>query len=245
MGVGCGRGIWRGVEGWGRHGQSAWLEAERRSLRRRPACSAPWIRVMAAKSCGGSFVLARGGGVLRWGEAENPGPPMQGRVGEGAETSAVDEAWERVRNDPTWVPAWKTWAQQVVVGTEGGRPRIELRRTQWNMEDGEEVQEEHEWQEEELECFLQQCEVDAGWREGVDLAQSEQLARAWRDWEAEVTMAGIQGPRLEESGRQAGAEQGQVEVEVMELPAVGGARQARGAAGKERGRPEGDGGHRT
>jgi hypothetical protein len=108
----------------------------------------------------------------------------------------TEEAWDRAKNDPSWVPAWKTWSQQVVTGTEGGKLRIVLRAPPRGLEE-EEGREEHDWGDEELERFLQQCEVEAGWREHVDVERGEKAALEWREWEAEMTMAGVQCPRLQ------------------------------------------------
>ncbi len=159
--------------------------------------------------------------MQRYGEADNPGPPGQ-EDGEGrAEAMTTDEAWERARTDPSWVPAWKTWSQQIVTGMEGGRLRIDLRAPRWRRED-EEEQEAHEWGEEELESFLQQCEVEAGWRSEVDGEQGERMAREWRDWEAEMTMAGIQCPAVEAEEPCAVTMADLQEVESMEPPARAG-----------------------
>ncbi len=132
----------------------------------------------------------------------------------------VDEAWNRVRDDPTWVPAWKLWSRQVVTGAEGGRLRVELRDPQeeeWGGRgEGGEV-----WEEEELEAFLQQCEVEAGWRDRVEAQRGEQLAEEWRAWEAEMTMAGIQCPRTEVGTQREVRAAGEQLVERLAPPEVG------------------------
>ncbi len=208
---------WRGCEVRGRHGQCDSLGAEWRSLQQRLVCPETWVRGRAADSCGSSLVSARGEEVLRWGEAENPGPPgaMAGREGSGGMT--VEEAWEVTKNDPQWTPAWKLWSRQVVTGTKDGKLDIVL-RSPHEWEAGEDEERHGVWEEEELEAFLQQCELEAGWRDSVDGAQGARLAQEWREWETEMATAGIDCPRLEEGEAGGEAAQGGVEVEVMEPP---------------------------
>ncbi len=153
-------------------------------------------------------------GTHRYGEAENPGPEEASAGGEGRgaesggagarEVGMVEAAWEAVQSDPGWVPAWKTWSREVVTGSVGGRLTFELRSPhQIGEEEGD--GDGHAWAEEELEAFLQECEVEAGWRDSVDASQADRLRQEWRDWEAEMATAGIQGPCLEESGKEAAA----------------------------------------
>ncbi len=159
----------------------------------------------------------------RYGEAENPGPPNAPGV-EQDETAAmtVDEAWDIARADPTWVPAWKAWTREVVTGTAGGKLCFALRAPQV-VEEGEGAGEGQVWEEEEWESFLQQCELEAGWREAADIGQGERLAREWREWEAEMTMAGIQCPRLEESTMSGGVRTEEAEIYDLEAAPTGGA----------------------
>ncbi len=128
----------------------------------------------------------------------------------------VDEAWQRASKDPSWVPAWKTWSQQRATGNDGPRHRIELQPPQGVIE-AEADEHEEAWGEEELEDFLQRCELEAGLREHVEAGEGQRLAEEWRNWEAEMTMAGIQCPRTEEDAAgvlRAAAE----EAEVFEAP---------------------------
>ncbi len=159
--------------------------------------------------------------VRRWGEAENPGPPITGAIREDAGAMTVDEAWEEAKNDPQWTPAWKLWSRQVVAGTRDGKPNIVLRSPHdWEAREEEEAR--GVWEEEELEAFLQQCELEAGWRDNVDEAQGVRLAQEWREWEAEMTISGIQCPRLEAGEEGGEAAQEVVEAEVMEPLALRG-----------------------
>ncbi len=155
--------------------------------------------------------------VYRYGEAKNPGPQSSEGGGEGEATLTVDDAWRRAKEDPTWIPAWKMWLQQKVVGREGARYRIELQPPTGPGEEGGGGQD-GTWGEEELERFLQQCEVEAGWRDHIDEGEGQRLARDWRDWEAEMTMAGIRCPRVEDRGEEALAESGHEEAEAYDVP---------------------------
>ncbi len=84
------------------------------------------------------------------------------------------------------------------------------------------------WAEEELEAFLQQCEVEAGWRDVVEAKRGEQVAEEWRAWEAEMVMAGIQCPRLQ-AGESCSADAAEGEVAQCMAPPV-----AEGRAGLAR-----------
>ncbi len=78
------------------------------------------------------------------------------------------------------------------------------------------------WEEDELEVFLQECEVEAGWRESVEASIGERMRREWREWEAEAVMAGIQCPSLEESVAEGAGKEGEAEVcDSVEAPAAG------------------------
>ncbi len=189
---------------------------------------------------------ARGGlkgcGAYRYGEAENPGPSAgavtdeaAGGVGglEGDEVGVVDAAWEAVRADPGWVPAWRTWSREVVTGSAGGRLCFALKPPQWEEEEGGEA-DGQVWEEEELEAFLQECEVEAGWRDSVDVNQGERLRREWREWEAAMVMAGIPCPRLEEGAAEGEVKEEGAEVfDSMRVPAAGGATAARKTEAEE------------
>ncbi len=121
------------------------------------------------------------------------------------EGMSVDEAWARVQQEENWTPAWKTWSRQVVrPGGSGGAMVIDL-VPPTPAEGGEEVTEEdHEWEEEELESFLQRCEVEAGFIQEVDRCEARRRAEDWRELEAEAAMAGIARPRLRNKAIAAG-----------------------------------------
>ncbi len=78
------------------------------------------------------------------------------------------------------------------------------------------------WDEEELEAILQQCEVEAGWRDRVEVQRGEQLAEDWRAWEAEMTMSGIQCPRMEGSTEREAEASGEQVVQCLVPPVAGG-----------------------
>ncbi len=122
----------------------------------------------------GPVVKGKGDDVLRCGEAENPGPSREG-AGEQGEAAAmtVDDAWDRVKGDPTWVPAWKTWSRQVVTGTVGGRPSFALRAPQ--EADEREVVGEGVWEEEELEVSSN----NANWRRDGGRASRSGRGNGW------------------------------------------------------------------
>ncbi len=178
-------------------------------------------------------------GVRRYGEADNPGPQGDAELRAEETVLTVDEAWQRARSNPSWVPAWKTWSQQRIVGTDGAKLRIVLQPPQGSVET-EAGEREEAWEEEELEKFLQRCELEAGLREHMEMEEGQRLAQEWRDWEAEMTMAGIQCPRTEEDRvgglRRAEAE----EAEVFEAPPASlklrAAREAHGTATKKKNR---------
>ncbi len=155
----------------------------------------------------------------RIGEAKNPGPSGGGDVTDGrAEASAVDEAWARVQEDSSWVPAWKTWSRQVVRrGGQEGRIAIDLVPPSVIEEEAErDGKDHHEWEEEELEAFLQRCELEAGLIQEVDLDEVRGRSEDWRRMEEEATMAGIPCPRVEEQGRSVAVETPQDILEVAE-----------------------------
>ncbi len=142
-----------------------------------------------------------GKGEGRIGEARNPGPPS-GREDREEGVLSVEEAWERVREDEAWVPAWKAWSRQVVKpGGSGGQldfalvPPLVVQEEEERAVGGRE-----DWEEEELEAFLQQCEVEAGLIQEIDAAEARRRSDHWRAWEEDVAMAGIMGPSIEEQG---------------------------------------------
>ncbi len=155
--------------------------------------------------------------VHRWGEARNPGPQDSSAAGMSEDVPTVEEAWRRAQEDPNWVPAWKTWSRQRVIGNDGAKLRIVLESPTGMGEEGVDGQNEA-WEEEELETFLQKCEVEAGWRDHVEVEEGQRLAREWRSWEAELTMAGISGPCIEECRVRVPARGEQEEVEVVGAP---------------------------
>ncbi len=86
------------------------------------------------------------------------------------------------------------------------------------VEDMEEVAEEdHEWEEEELESFLQRCEAEAGLIQEVDFAEAQGRAAQWREFEAEATMSGVAVPMVEEQGGLASVRQEQEVSGVAEV----------------------------
>ncbi len=156
--------------------------------------------------------------VRRYGEADHPGPQGGADAREATAEMTVDEAWQQASRDPSWVPAWKTWSRPRIIGADGARYRMVLEPPQ-GLAEMEAVGQEEPWEEEELERFLQQCEVEAGLREQVEVNEGQRLAQEWRDWEAEMTLAGIQCPRTEEDAagcRCLAAE----DAEVFEAPSA-------------------------
>ncbi len=160
-----------------------------------------------------------GKGEGRIGEARNPGPPLGGEEAVDGGGMTVEEAWARVQEEKNWVPAWKTWSRQVVrIGGQDRRLDFALVPPLVAEEEEEEraVWGREEWEEEELEAFLQQCELEAGLIQEVDAEELRRRSDSWRAWEEETTMAGIACPRLEEQGSH-GEERGdQAAVEVAE-----------------------------
>ncbi len=139
----------------------------------------------------------------RIGEAKNPGPGGGGDVGEEGRAMEVDEAWARARGDDSWAPAWMKWSRQTVRPRSGGGPiTIDLVPPMVVSEEAESGRTEQvEWEDEELDVFLQRCEVEAGLRPDLDMEEAKGVSEGWRAWEAEATMAGISCPRAEEDVR--------------------------------------------
>ncbi len=217
QGWGCG--AWKRPASWrpagkgrrrGRGGKAADWRRRKRGWRRREKGSE------VAEE--GSIVRSRtiGQCVRRIGEAQNPGP--SGGVGEEErdEASAVDEAWARVREESGWVPAWRTWSRQVVRrGGQDGSIVIDLVPPSVMEEEEDRDWKDHqEWGEEELEEFLQRCELEAGLIQEMDLNEVGGRAEEWRRMEEEATMAGIPCPRVEEQSR------GRVAETAQDLRAV-------------------------
>ncbi len=75
----------------------------------------------------------------------------------------MEEAWARVRSEVGWVPAWQAWSKQVVrPGGQDGRLNIVLVPPMVAEEEEGNTLEQAVWEEEDLETFLQQCELEAG-----------------------------------------------------------------------------------
>ncbi len=130
----------------------------------------------------------------------------------------VEEAWARVQEKREWVPAWRTWSRQVVKpGGQGNRLDFALVPPLVAEEEEERaIGGREDWEEEELEAFLQQCELEAGLIEEVDAEEVRRRSDSWRVWEEEATMAGIECPTIEEQGPQGGAWRGQAAAEEAE-----------------------------
>ncbi len=150
----------------------------------------------------------------------------------------VEEAWARVQEKREWVPAWRTWSRQVVKpGGQGNRldfalvPPLVVEEEEERAIGGRE-----EWEEEELEAFLQQCELEAGLIEEVDAEEVRRRSDSWRVWEEEATMAGIECPTIEEQGPQGGAWRGQAAAEEAEEALPPPREQRRTARGEDGGR---------
>ncbi len=159
-----------------------------------------------------------GKGEGRIGEASNPGP-LEGKEQESDRavgTLTVEEAWERVQQDREWVPAWKTWARQVIRPVGPGRPvEVDLVPPLVAEEEAERAGAgDGEWEEEDLETFLQQCELEAGLIQEVDVVEAKGRASSWRAWEDEMVMAGISPPRIDEQTPSGGEGRGLVTMEV-------------------------------
>ncbi len=141
----------------------------------------------------------------RIGEARNPGPVGNGGGEDRGEASVVDEAWARVREDSSWTPAWKAWSRQVVRGVgRDGSLDIDLVPPAM-LEDEPSQRREEPWEDEDLEEFMQRCELEAGLIQEVDSTEAGRRAEDWRRMEEEATMAGISCPRVEEQ-RSGGSE---------------------------------------
>ncbi len=189
--------------------------------RRRTGASGPRRE---ASERGAEDKRRRGGtgkGEGRIGEARNPGPEIEeGEAGQGG-AGMVEDAWARVRAESDWVPAWKAWSRQIVrPGGQDGRLRIALVPPLVAEEEACTGGGQAEWEEEELEAFLQQCELEAGLITETDADEARRRAGDWRAWEQEATMSGIECPRVQEQGEQGVrgiGPQGE-EVERMQLP---------------------------
>ncbi len=197
------------------------------------------------KEGSGGYIVGEG----RIGEAKNPGPGSCGAEVEGAGVMGVEEAWAAARSDDRWTPAWLKWSKQVVRPRSGGGGlTIDLVPPLASDEELHMGAREHgEWEEEEeeeLEVFLQRCEVEAGLRADLDWEEAKKVSEDWKAWEAEATMAGITCPSTEEDIRRPEEEErpiGVSEVEIYLPPPSGqrqGADQRRGQRkGRQRWRP--------
>ncbi len=142
-----------------------------------------------------------------------------------------------------WAPAWKRWSKQVVRPGKGdGGIVIDLVPPLVASEEAEqEDRGRSEWEEEELEAFLQQCEVEAGLREELDIDEVKRASESWRRLEAETTMAGIACPRLDEpvgglGARSANAVEREEEsmADSYQPPPVGQRREANQGSGQQK-----------
>ncbi len=176
----------------------------------------------AASGKGGRCARRRSGagkGEGRIGEARNPGPAGEEREGDGeVGTLSVEEAWARAQQDREWVPAWRKWSKQVIRPVGRGRPvEVDLVPPLVAEEEAERAgADDGEWDEEDLETFLQQCELEAGLIQELDATEAKGRAASWRAWEDEVVMAGISPPSIEEQASIGAAGPSQVAMEVAE-----------------------------
>ncbi len=139
-------------------------------------------------------------GEMRVGEAKNPGPGSGAEGTEGEFTVEALAERAEVQEQRAWAPAWQSWAKQVVRPSRDGKGiTIDLVPPLVVSEEAEHARMGRgEWEEDELEAFLQQCEVEAGLRQEVDRDEARYVSECWRSWEAEVTMAGITCPSTDE-----------------------------------------------
>ncbi len=140
-------------------------------------------------------------GEGRIGEAKNPGPGSGEGGAEQGGCLSVEEAWARVQEEEDWTPAWKTWSRQVVrPGAQGKKMVVDLIPPTVAEEEWGAGRDQVEWEEEELEVFLQRCELEAGLIQEIDVGEARRMAESWRAWEEEATMSGIACPRIDEQG---------------------------------------------
>ncbi len=114
----------------------------------------------------------------------------------------VEEAWARVQEEREWTPAWKKWSRQIVrPGGQGSGLKIDLVPPTVAEEEAEWADGDRgEWEEEELEAFLQQCELGG---------QLESLGRGGSDGRNST-------PKTEEQGPSVGEGRGQVAMDEAE-----------------------------
>ncbi len=134
---------------------------------------------------------------LRVGEAQNPGPEEGG----GDEVDDLGDSREpQIPTEEDWVPAWKRWSVPITHPAERGRPSwVELVPPHLAAVTRQEIRG-HDWDDEELERFLQQAEVDAGWRDAVDHDRARRAKAEWEELETDLMMLGIRPPGIVEHG---------------------------------------------
>ncbi len=123
------------------------------------------------------------------GEAEHPGPRVAGP--DGAEAAREDLG-------AGWVPPWERWCRPVWHPAEGDRPPwVELVPPHLEQVVREEVRG-VKWEDEDLERYLQECEVEAGVREEVDGEEAARRAHEWRRLQEDLHAVGIRPPEVED-----------------------------------------------
>ncbi len=164
----------------------------------------------------------------RIGEAQNPGPP-----------AGEDLSEPQVPDDADWVPAWKRWSVPMVHPREGSRPAwVELVPPHLVEVTRDEMRG-HEWDDAELELFLQRSEVDAGLRESLDVDEAQRIRAAWHEAETDLMVLGIQPPLLPplEGDSAVTAAQGDARTAALPLSKVEAAARPGGSGGRSHGRP--------
>ncbi len=129
----------------------------------------------------------RAAGAVRFGEAEHPGPSVEGAGCTEAAGTGLGEGW---------VPAWERWSRPVWHPAEGDRPPwVELVPPHLEQVVREEIRGVR-WEDEELERYLQECEVEAGVRQEVDGDEVARRARDWRKLQEDLHAVGICPPAV-------------------------------------------------
>ncbi len=100
---------------------------------------------------------------------------------------------------PNWVPAWRRWStpRWRSRGTNRGLD-VELVPPHLDAPCDESDDGMEAWDDDHLELFLQQCELEAGWRSELDLEEAVGKAGSWKALERDLFVRGITVPRLEE-----------------------------------------------
>ncbi len=162
-------------------------------------------------------------GGERFGEAEHPGPDPDGPW-------VADAAQEGQEGE--WLPPWERWSRPVWHPAEDGRPPwVELVPPHLEQVVRDEIRG-VKWEDEELEKYLQSCEVEAGVREAVDGAEAASRAREWQKMQEELHDMGIRPPVVDEPEPRPEQREGPPQVLSISEPPSHPVRQRHGTAGE-------------